>query len=225
MAKKAASKPPTPVSQLQIFNCDQNSDEWFELRLGLATASNFATIMASGKDGGPSLTRAKLLHRLAGEIITGEPTEEFRNGAMERGKMLEAEARESYVRRKNVDVRQIGFARNFTELKLCGASPDALIGFDGGLEIKTIRADLLIPLLKNPTSAGSEHRAQVQGNMMVLEREWWDLSLYAHSKMPALDIRIYRDDKYIAELSNQIERFNWDLKQLVESLRKMRSAG
>jgi hypothetical protein len=70
---------------IEIFDFPQNSPEWFEARRGIATASMFATIQASGKGGGESKTRATYLRKLAGEIITGKPAENFSNGAMQRG--------------------------------------------------------------------------------------------------------------------------------------------
>lgn len=220
---KAAIK--EPKSLLQIVDVEQNSPEWFAARAGLPTASTFATVMANGKDGGPSVGRAKLLHKLAFEIISGEPSPEgFQSAAMMRGNALEAEARESYARRKNVEVRRVGFVKNFDGLKACGCSPDGLVGFDGGLEVKTADAHVLIPMLSRPTLP-PEHRAQVQGAMWICERQHWDLTVYCHRSMPAVDVRVYRDELYIKELSNQVERFNFELRRIVESLRKMGPAG
>jgi YqaJ-like viral recombinase domain len=224
MAKAATIKKP-PKSLLVIHDCEQGTDEWKMLRLGLPTASNFATIMASGRDGGLSVTRTKLLHRLAGEIICGEPAEEsFRNAAMDRGNALEDEARQAYCRRKNADVRRVGFVRNFDGLKACGASPDGILGFDGGLEIKTAKADVLIPMLQRPAAMPPEHRAQIQANLWICERDWWDLTIYCHRLMPALDVKIYRDEAFIKEMSGQVERFNWELKKLVNQLQSMGTA-
>ena len=228
MAKKSKAPPaPAPPSKLVIFDdFDQGSPEWFKVRLGIPTASVFSTVMASGKDGGDSIGREKLLRKLAGEILTGQPAEEeFRNVATERGRALEDEARQSYCRRKGVEIRRVAFGRNFEGLKLCGASPDSLVGFDGGLEVKTARADVIQEMLNNPASAARAHRAQVHGNMMVFERDWWDLTIYSHANLPAIDVRIYRDETYLRELVNQIEIFNFDLKKRVEQIRKMGAAG
>ena len=172
MVKKAtAAAPAAPKSAMTIFDVEQNSPEWFECRRGIVTASVFSTVLAQGKDGGVSLTRTKLLHKLAGEIVTEEVSpEEFRSAAMDRGNALEPEARDSYARRKNVELRRVGFVRNFTGLKTCGCSPDSLIGFDGGLEVKTAASHILIPMLERP-ALPAEHRAKVQGCMWVCERE------------------------------------------------------
>jgi YqaJ-like viral recombinase domain len=221
-----AKTPKAPASKLVIYDMAQGSEEWFKVRAGLPTASVFQTIMATGRDGGESKTREKLLRKLAGEKRTGQPSEDdFRSLAMDRGRALEEEARQSYCRRQKVEIRRIGFARNFEGLKECGASPDGLIGFDGGVEIKTARPDVLIEMLNNPQSMAREHRAQMQGNMLVFERDYWDLTVYAHAEMPAIDIRVRRDESYIREMHEQIEVFNFDLRKMVERLQKLGIAG
>jgi hypothetical protein len=204
-----------------MLNCEQGSPAWFEARLGIVTASNFGTVMAEGQDGGPSMTRTELLYRLAGERITGMPAEEtFKSKAMLRGKEMEPQAVADYVEHTGYDVRRVGFVKNFSGLKECGASPDALVGFDGGLETKTMRPDLMIPLLLKGARMIPAHRAQVQGNIWVCERSWWDLKIFWPG-MPNYTVKCLRDNNYIKELSNQVERFNFELDSLVKLLRKM----
>jgi hypothetical protein len=224
---KAAKKPAAPKSGLEIIDVEQRSPEWYAARAGVVTASVFSTVMASGKNGDVSVGRTKLLHKLAAEVITGEPAADgYQSAAMMKGVALEAEARESYARRKRFDPQLVGFVKNFDGLKACGCSPDGLIGFDGGLEIKiATEAHILIPMLQRPASMPPEHRAQIQGSMWICERDWWDLTIYHHRAMPAVDVRVYRDDNFIKELSNEVQRFNFELKRLVEQLRAMGSAG
>lgn len=221
MARAAAKAPKLPLSLLVVHDCAQGSEEWFQLRLGLPTASHFATIMADGRDGGPSLTRTQYLHRLAGEVVTGILAEEtFRSKAMDRGKEMEADAIADYEARRSVQVRRVGLGINFDGLKRCGASPDALVGFDGGLETKTMRPDLMIPLLERGVRMLPEHMAQVQGNMLVFERRWWDLKVY-YPRMPDYTVRVYRNETYIKELHHAVEVFNHDLANLVARLKAM----
>lgn len=210
-----------PKSLLKIHDAAQGSEEWVKARLGIPTASMFSVVMAEGKDGGDSMTRAQYLHRLAGEQITGVPAEEtFKSRAMERGKEMEAAAIEDYERRTGRAVTRAGFATNFEGLKLCGASPDGLVGFDGGIETKTMRPDLMIPLLLRGARMIPEHRAQVQGNMLVWERDVWDFKIF-YPGMPDFTVRVERDETYLRQLHGEIERFNYDLKKLVEQLRNM----
>lgn len=221
MARTVAKAKAPPRSLLKVCEHPQGSDEWFKARLGIPTASMFSVVMAEGRDGGESMTRAQYLYRLAGEVVTGVPAEEtFKSRAMERGKEMEPLAVEDYERRTGRAVTRVGFATNFEGLKLCGASPDGLVGFDGGLETKTMRPDLMIPLLVRGARMLPEHRAQVQGNMLVWERDVWDFKIF-YPGMPDFTVRVERDETYIRQLHEQVQVFNHDLKKLVEQLRNM----
>lgn len=218
---KAKKPEGPPKSLLRVFNDPQGSAEWFKARLGIPTASMFSVIMAEGRDGGESMTRQQYLYRLAGEQITGEPAEEtFRSRAMERGKEMEPQAVEDYERRTGRAVTRVGFATNFDDLKLCGASADGLVGFDGGIETKTMRPDLMIPLLVRGARMLPEHRGQVHGNMLVWERDWWDFKVF-YPGMPDFTVRVEKDETYHRRLLEEVQTFNYELKKLVEQLRNM----
>lgn len=199
---------------IQIFDeIEQGTDAWFQARLGLPTASEFATIMAKGRDGGASKTRRTYMLKLAGELLTGEPAESYTNVHMERGKAMEDEARETYAFVHDADIRRVGFIRNGMK----GGSPDSLIGEEGGLEIKTALPHIQIErLLKDELPP--EHKAQVQGNIWVAEREWWDFVSY-WPRLPLFHKRIYRDDAYIRQISDAVDAFNDELAHLVERIR------
>lgn len=194
---------------IQIFDCDQGSADWFEARRGIPTASKFATVMAKGE----GKIRSKYMRSLAGEIITGEPAESFSNAHMERGNAMEDEAREHYAFINDADIRRVGFIVNGK----AGASPDSLVGDNGGLEIKTAIPDIQIERLirgKLP----SEHRAQVQGNLWIAERDWWDFVSY-WPRLPLFTIRVFRDEEYIRNMAAEIDAFNEELAELVERIR------
>jgi hypothetical protein len=196
---------------LQIINCEQGTPEWFQARLGIPTASEFSTVMAKGEG---KVRRAYML-KLAGEVLTGEPMETYKNGAMERGTLMEDEARDAYCFIKNVEVRRVGFIRN----GLAGCSPDSLVGDDGGLEVKSAAAHIQIErLIKNDLPP--EHKAQVQGSIWIAEREWWDFTSYGGAKLPPLIVRVRRDNGYIANMKGEVDRFNDELATLVETIRK-----
>lgn len=202
------------MSALRILDCEQGTAEWLAARAGLPTASEFATILAKGKDGGASKTRRSYMMRLAGEILTGEVAETYSNGHMERGKVLEPEARNLYAFQADVDPEQVGFIVNGPK----GCSPDSLIGSDGALEIKTKLPALLIDcLLRNEFPA--EHKAQCQGVLWVAEREWIDIAVY-WPRLPLFVKRAYRDDTYIATLGNAVDAFNAELAEMVERVRR-----
>lgn len=194
---------------IEIFDIDQGSDAWRAARLGIPTASRFADILAKGE----GKTRRKYMLELAGEILTGEPAETYSSAHMERGKIMEDEARRYYAFIHDVTPKRVGFVRNGNT----GCSPDSLIGDRGGLEIKTAIPAIQIARLETGTLP-SEHKAQVQGSIWITEREWWDFVSY-WPKLPQLDIRIPRDDGYIAALSSAVAAFNEELAELVERIR------
>lgn len=216
MAKVAQKIAATKLPDLVIHDCEQNSESWFAARLGKVTASNFSDVMA----GGEGKVRTRYLRDLAGEIITGKPKESYTNKSMERGHEFEAEARDQYARTKFVDLTRVGFVYN-PEID-AGCSPDALIGADGVLEIKTMLPALLIGVLEKGTMP-PEFRAQCHGAMRVLRRRFCVLRIF-YPGMPTYEATIESDPIYAKEISDAIEVFNWDLKQLVRKIRAMGSA-
>jgi hypothetical protein len=187
--------------------CEQGSPEWFLARAGIPTASEFATVMARGKGGGESVTRRKYMLTLLGERMTGEVVEGYSNQHMERGKAMEAEARDLYLFRTDSQLRTAGIFIN--DDIGAGASPDSVIGDDGLVEIKTKLPHLQLDLL---LSGGlpAEHKAQVQGQLLVTGRQWVDFVSY-WPKLPLHVVRVERDEPYLATLKQAIADFNGEL--------------
>jgi hypothetical protein len=200
---------------MQIIECDQGSEEWFAARLGIPTASEFSTVMAKGRDGGASKTRATYMRKLAGEIIIGKPMESFCNGHTERGHEMEPDARNTYSFMRDVEPQMVGFIRNGQK----GCSPDSLVGSDGMLEIKTKLPHLQIEALELQRIP-PEHRAQCQGQLWVAEREWIDFVSYWPG-LPLLVVREQRDEAFIAKLAEAVDQFNDELSELVERIRAL----
>lgn len=194
---------------IQVFDMDQGGDEWFQARLGIPTASKFATVMAKGE----GKTRSEYMRKLAGEILTGEVTESFSNSHTDRGSEMESEARLKYALAEGVSPYQVGFIRNGEK----GASPDSLIGVIGGLEIKTALPHIQIDRLER-NRLPPEHKAQVQGNLWISDREWWDFVSY-WPRLPMLCVRVFRDEDYIKTMSDEIDRFNDEKAALIERIR------
>lgn len=222
-SRPARVEPPKIVIHEDV---EQGTDEWFKLRAGIQTASNFGAVMAHGRDDDLSKTRLRYMHRLAAERLMGEPApENYRNRNMERGKEYEPLAREQYERDRLVELRQVAFITREVGSGLdsftVGASPDSLVGEDGGLEIKTELPELLVHRLEaGAHKLPPEHRAQVHGNIWVRDAQWWDLKIF-WPKMPRFVVRFERDDRYIAEIQRACEIFEHELVRLVERLRRM----
>lgn len=182
--------------------------------MGIPTASQFATILAKGRDGGASVGRRTYMLKLAGEIITGEPMESFSNQHTDRGHEFEPEARDLYAFQTGAQLERIGFIKNGK----AGASPDSLIGEDGGAEIKTKLPHLLAEILLKDEFP-PEHKAQVQGTLWITGRQWWDIAVYWPG-MPLFVKRTQRDEPYIQKIATEVDRFNAELQQTVEYIRR-----
>lgn len=197
------------MSSLEIIDCEQNSEAWFEARRGLPTASRFSDVLAKGE----GKTRRKYMLTLAGEILTGAPAESYSNGFIDRGHVMEPEARRLYAFMFDAEPQQVGFIRNGDK----GCSPDSLLDDAGVLEIKTQKADLLIDTLLKGTFP-AEHVAQCQGALWVAEREWIDIAVYWPG-LPLFVKRAHRDEAYIAKLAAAVKDFNAELADTVERIR------
>jgi hypothetical protein len=200
---------------IEVFDTiEQGTPEWLHARMGIPTASEFATVMAKGE----GKTRRTYMLKLLGERLTGEPSESYSNGHMERGKEMEAEARDMYVFMRDVECKQVGFIRNGDR----GASPDSLVGADGGCEIKTKLPHLQLDVLLRDRLP-PEHVAQCQGFLWVAEREWVDFVSY-WPKLPLFVKRVHRDEEYIKNLASEVAAFNAELAQLVERFEPKKAA-
>ena len=197
---------------IQIFDCEQNSPEWFAARMGIPTASNFAALLAKGE----GKTRRTYLLKLAGEVLiqrnNGRVPEGFTNDHLERGHELEPEARDLYSFLTDTEPKRIGFVRNGDK----GCSPDSFIGPNGMLEIKTKLPHLLNDVILKDEFP-PEHKAQCQGGLWVCEREWIDIAIYWPG-LPLFRKRAYRDEAYIANLAAEVNRFNVELLETVEKI-------
>jgi hypothetical protein len=195
---------------LEIFSAlEQGTDAWRACRAGIPTASMFSAILAKGE----GKTRKSYMNRLAAEIITGEPLENFSSQSMARGQTMEGEARNYFSFLMDVQPTRVGFIRNGQK----GCSPDSLINENALLEIKTQRGDLLIEtLLKDEFP--SEHRAQVQGQLWVAEREICHLTVFWPG-MPPFIKTVGRDEAYIRDLAAAVDQFNAELSAVVDRIK------
>lgn len=204
--------------ELQVFDCEQGTPEWYAARAGIPTASEFDTVLAKGKGGGESKTRRTYMLKLIGERLTGAPMYSHSNEHMERGKEMEAEARNLYAMVSDLEPVQIGFMRRGD----AGASPDSLVGDTGLLEIKTKLAHLQLDVLLTD-ELPSEHRAQCQGQLWIAEREWVDFVSYWPG-LPLFSKRVFRDEDYIKRLAEAVRVFNEEMEETIAKVQQYRRA-
>ena len=191
---------------IEVFdNFEQRSEEWFAIRRGIPTASEFGRIMTKGA----GRTRYSYLMRLAAERLTGETEETYDNRHMQRGREQEQDALDLYQFVHNIEVKRVGFVRVQTPGGWIGCSPDSLVGGDGLVEVKCRLASGIIDAMLQG-GLPSEHRPQIMGQLWITGRQWCDCILY-NPDLRLLTIRVERDEQYIAELANEVEKFTAQL--------------
>ncbi len=194
---------------------EQRSVDWFDARAGRITASRMCDVMAfspagvylSGKRKGqpktvkPLLARTNYVRQLATERHTGMVKNQVKAAALAWGAEIEPAAQSAYEVECGVLVTAAGFTIHPTH-DFIGASPDFLVGHEGGGEIKCPFArethmDTLLDGLPQ------EHIEQIQGGLWVTGRKWWDFVSYQPDFPEATRIyiqRVERDSEYIAKL-------------------------
>lgn len=193
------------------YDITQHSDEWFGVKRGKFSGSNFAKLMMAKSTKGYN----DLINGIVYERLTGITPESYSNKAMERGTELEPFARGQYELDTFNKVKEVGFA----ELnEFVGCSPDGLIGEDGVLEIKCPLYNTFINYALNSLTAYNDYKWQLQGNLWATERLWIDFYIYHPNLRPLLN-RIDRDEKSIDKLAIEIELAIGEVKNRIERLK------
>lgn len=199
---------------MKILDVEQGSDEWFNARLGIPTASRFKDIITPAK-GDKSKSYKSYMYELIAEKLIKEKEESFKSEWMERGNEVEDLARSSYEFLHDVEVKQVGIMLN--DAGTIGASPDGLIGEDGGLEIKCPKPSTLVKYMLDGRLP-LEYKTQVMGNLWISEREWWDFVAF-HPNMKMFKIRVYRDEEYIRKMAQHVNDF---IHEMLENYEKIK---
>lgn len=206
-----------------VINCAQGSDAWLAARSGVTTASNFRIARSRKRAGGDwSDTALKLAFGTAIERISGEPLNEgHETWQMRRGHELEPDARIAHQADIGVYVQPVGMV--LTDDRLFGASADGWIGTDGGAEYKCLVSpdELRTTLIEHDLA---KYMDQVQGNLWLSGRKYWDFCVYCPALKPIKDFfrwRIQRDDDYIDSMVEDLWEFEKLVQRNVAELRKL----
>ena len=183
---------------MRILEAEQGSEEWLAARVGRPSASQFHKLVTS--KGKASASADKYIDLMISERLTGRSEPIFVTDAMQRGSDLEPEARAYYELVTGNEVEEVGFILdNSGEF---GCSPDGLVGYDGGVEIKCPAAHNHVEWARKGVCP-PKHYAQVQGCMYITGRKWWDFMSY-HPDMKFMIVRVERDEEFITNLAEQI---------------------
>lgn len=175
---------------------EQRSEEWFKARVGVITGSRVGAILGVN----PYQSADDVLRDMVREHFGAE--KEFTgNAATNHGEKMEPVALAFYEKHSGNKVEQTGIVFH-EEYSWLGASPDGLIGIDGGLEIKC-------PYwAKQPYSVHEKpsYYAQCQHVMAVCDLAWMDFLCYISEENFLLE-RLQREDDWLSTNLHKLDRF------------------
>lgn len=198
---------------------EQRTEQWQLDRAGRLTASTFVDIVALTQAGKPTAARAKLMRQKAFERLAGIPRHEVGSKSLSWGQDLEQAALEAYEIETGAIVTSSGFLLH-PKYAYIGASPDGLVGSVGGIEMKCPHEES-VHVQTWLEGMPDEHIPQVQGNMLVTGRKWWDFISYDPRQGERFRLyiqRIPRDDAYCRDLLAKLVQFEIELKGMVKKL-------
>jgi len=199
---------------MEIYeDIEQGTESWHLLRLGSIGGSSVNSVLAKGQ----GKSRKTLMYKLAGEILSGQKSDDFQSPAMARGTMLESEARDYYAFQNDVEVQQVALIKS--DRPRIHVSPDGLIGDDGGIEIKCQTPHVYVEQV-DTGKIDLKYIRQCQHFLWVSERKWIDYVAYTPeiTTRPMWVKRIERDKKIIEAIATETAKFVEELDALVMRL-------
>lgn len=184
---------------------EQRTPEWFALRLGIPTASNFHKILTP-KTLKLSESRNKYRNQLLAEWMTGTPhQDDYLSKSMEAGIDNEDRARAAYEMIVDAETTRPGFFTAYDGM--AGASPDALLEPSTDLEIKCRELHTQIGwALMTDDSERQDHRIQCQGRLLIEQREWSHLWNF-NQQMAIPVLKSPRDERVISAIDQALRQF------------------
>jgi hypothetical protein len=175
----------------KIYRVEQGSMEWYRLRMGIPTTSQFHKIITPG--GKLSEQRKAYMYRLIAERLLRESMSPAISVEwVERGKELEPAAVQNFQFQNEVELEPVGFVTD--DQGKAGCSPDRLVkGVNECVEIKCPAPWTQIGYLIDGT--GNDYRPQVQGQLLVGQFDRAHFYSY-HDRMPAVHLVTLPDPTY-----------------------------
>lgn len=190
------------------YDIVQGTDEWLRIKHGVVSASVFKNIITAKT---LKLSMAEKTTTFFDQILSERVDEtiypSFVNYAMERGLEDEPYAVQQYAEEYNQEYKYCGFVINRQLGFPLGFSPDALIGEDGFIEIKSKQPNLQIKTIldhvcgRSKDLIPSEHMMQCQAGLFVTQREWCDFISFCNG-FPMATIRVHPIDRFQEAIAN-----------------------
>lgn len=200
---------------MQVYNFEQHSEDWYNIRLGKLTASNAKTIAVAGQG------LETLCYELAAEILTKHRKEGYTNAAMEQGNALEDNARTLFELQTGYTVEQVGFVE---EDEYCGCSPDGFIlNRTSGIEIKCPQDNTYAKYLYDG-EIKPEYYAQMQMQMLLTGCSYWYYVVFNPNFDESIVIKkVEADKEFQTKLRLGIQKGELFIKTILQQIEENRS--
>lgn len=173
----------------------QGSEEWHQARCGMLTASEFDRILTPKTLKIASNEKERMhVWELAAQRISRYVEPQYVSDSMLRGHDDEITAHDLYAQHF-APVEMCGFVTNDKWGFTLGCSPDGLVGDDGLIEVKSRMQKFQIQTICHHFASGevpAEFVLQVQGQLLITEREWCDVISYSGG-LPMVPMRVHAD--------------------------------
>jgi len=197
---------------MEVFTMPQRSEEWFNIRKGVFTASESGLWVSkekrTKKDEGAAYSA--ICEKLAQKSGAEMPPRARPTWEMKRGVELEDDARKQYEEETGRSVEEVGFVLHAN--KYIGASPDGFIEERKGLvEIKVPSPKTHVKYLLNKQLFIDYCNIQAHHQMAASGTGYCDIYAYCPC-LPSILIRIERD-AFTEDLLRGLIRLSKELKQ------------
>lgn len=198
----------------EFRSLSQNSVEWLMARRGRITASRCGDVIGkSEKTKKYYAERQNYLWELVVEHITGRSAERYVTPAMEWGIEQQPFAEAAYEMREGASIDSVGLIIH-PEMEYFACSPDGLLGDDGLIEIKCPTTRVHLEYMKGGT-VPEQYIPQMNAEMACMpEREYCDFVSFDPRVPFGMQLfvrRHYRDRERIAELEQEVKKFQAEL--------------
>lgn len=193
--------------KFNYFAGEQRTQEWFDKRLGIPSASNLGRWLAVSKakdpkvNGTPLKARADYERELMFERTFKKPFTKFVSGAMQEGIDMEEFAREQYTKITKRVMVPVGMWFN----EWFCASPDGGVDDKGLGEIKWLKDTHWTDVLESNAPL-DDHWKQMQGQLFASGRAWVDYIAGNLNTKKFIIIRVLPDKEFFKELEASLKK-------------------
>jgi predicted phage-related endonuclease len=189
---------------MKTYSMPQGSAEWYAARLGVITASEADSLVSLTGKVRTGAGVDSYLHRKLAEKLLGWSPDQLEGFAVTQGKLIETICIPWFEFTFDKKVSRLGFCTS--DDGRTGFSPDGILDDGSGLEIKSPQGPNQIKYLLD-NKVPDDYVVQIQHSLMVSGAPYWTFVSYSMT-LPALVLRVERDERIQAALSDAIAAFN-----------------